>query len=164
MILEQETIPVLTRKSGRTAEPNPFIDGEFADAIKNMPVDAPAGQSGALVVRVPGINDLKANKEFAKVVKQIRDAGAARGVTMRQIHTAEKLADGTMGVKIKFWAIALIVRMTKAEKVAKDAADKAAKDAAEQAEADALEPNDEGDDEVAAPAKPVATRGRRTTK
>lgn len=170
MILEQETIPVVTR--GASKDPNPFIDGEFGDAVRAMPVDAPAGQSGALVVRVPGINDIKVNKEFATVAKQIRDAGAARGVTMRQQHTAEKLADGTMGVKIKFWAVTLIVRKTKAELEAEKKAKEAEKaaTAAEQAEADALEPNNgEGEEEpvtnVPAPIeKPVVARGRNNRK
>lgn len=158
MQLETVAIPTVTRTSGKPKEPNPFIDGEFGDAIRNLPVDAPAGTAGAaLAVEVPGILD-KTNKEYAKVSRQIRDAGNARGVTMRQIHTAVKGADDKPSVKITFFAVTKVERRTKAEIEAerKEAADLAA------SEAEMPEANTEGDDEIA-PAKTPVKRGTART-
>ena len=139
MILEPVVVPELSRTSGRKADPNPFIDGEFGDVIRAMPVDPKPGEPGAYNVQVPGLKDLKTNKEFAKVAKQLRDAGAKRGVTIRQLHTQVTGADDKPSVNIQFWAIKLIVRITKEEKAKRDA-EVAAQALTEAAEAAATTP------------------------
>lgn len=157
-MLETVDVPTIERKgSGRPKEPNPFIDGEYGDTIRGLRVitdessdDDKKGAAKALFV--PGIKDTKQNKEFAKVTVQLREAGAARDVTIRQTYSHHRV--GTVdGVLITFWAIPKIVRKTKAEIEAERAA------AAESAvvENEIPEPNVEADEEV--PAPKVVTRG-----
>jgi hypothetical protein len=125
MLLESIAIPANKTSSGRPKAPNPFVDNaDMWAAIQALPVDAAPGTEGAaLAVNVPGILDIKANKEFGTVSRQIRDAGYQREpkVTMRQIHTQVVGADGKPAVRIAFYAVTFIERKTKAVKNAENA-------------------------------------------
>jgi hypothetical protein len=168
MELELAAIPSVVRTSTKPKEPNPFIDGQYGDVIRKLPVDAePGTPDAALTVTVPGIMD-KTNKEFQKVARQLRDAGNARGVTMRQKHEEVKAADGKPGVKITFYAVTRIERKTKAEieaakKLEAEAAAKAAETEAVEAGADSADKINAESANETAPVLPIKQSSKRGT-
>jgi hypothetical protein len=105
-VLDISDAQTMARTVVRASEPNPFLD-----VVKALPVVKAEDQEITFKsFKVPGT--LEGNTKLNTLIRQLREAGVAAGVTVRSPRT---LLENGAGVEVKFYVTEKIIRKAAAK-------------------------------------------------